>query len=249
MLEENTVLYFRRASLVSNTKAEADMMKMRILPDMVGLPDDELPYYSAMNPTTLFKGPSEEDAHGDINKSMKYWVVCTEDFKIGWVFGEANLEYDIEDKKINDPYNFRSLYSQLRKLKVDTTNFKYKELKVLQTNSKQVDMYNQIGSGVPTKSYDIMNVKTGDRWIFLQSGTAIAIQKDVIELRVGSPNSEPSFIKITPSKIEMVASMIDINPRTHLSLGKHGYQLCGALGKPDIGYTGTPLIPIMDISV
>ena len=249
MLEESTVLYFRRASLVSNSKIGSDLVQVRILPDMVGIPKEECPWYAPFNPSELFRGPSEEDADGNTDNSLQLWVVCTEDFKTGWVFGEANLEYHIQSKKVDAPYAYKSLYSHLRRLKMGKTDgFKYPELKILNTNSKHVDMYNAIGKkNDNTKSYDIMNVRTGERWMFMDSGVSFAMQRDGITLRVGSPNMDHSFIRITNSKIEIVSNQIVIWGKNNTSLGKHGYHVVGMLGAPT-AVDGSPLIPMLDMT-
>lgn len=246
MIEDNTSLIFRRASLVSNGRIGSDVMTMRILPDMIGLNQKDLPKYAPMNPGTLFKGPSEEDAHGDVDNSAKYWVLCTPDFKIGWVFCEANNEYSIESTKTRAPYMYKNIYTHLRRLHLTTSSFRYPELKILQTNSKHVDLYNKIGTKGKKKtaiSYDILNVRTGERWIFLESGTSLALMQDGIALRVGAPNKDHSFITMTPDKIQIISNNVEIWGRNKTSFGKHGYQICGMLGAPT-AVDGSPLLPI-----
>lgn len=251
-VNKKSQLFFRRAVIYDNLLIGSDMLKVRIIPDMVGYDSDDLPCYANFNPTTIIKGLSERDTKGDINKASQVWVICTDDYKVGWVFGEANQQYDIEDEKVQDPYPFNAFKTHILRQHLNTGSAKYSEIKVLFSNVRFVDTYNTAGisEGRPETAVtlDVVNVRTGERWIMLQSGTSVSIMQNAIEFRVGSPDQSSSFLKMTASSIEMVANNISLYGRTSTSLGKHGLQLVGGLGSPT-AVDGNPLIPILDISV
>ena len=252
MSNKDCELKFRRGAIYSNNKIGSDVLTIRILPDMVGWKKEDLPKYPMFNPTQLIKGVSEEDTK-DPTKATQVWVICTDDFKIGFVMAESMEEYDTSVKKILEPYNYKQLFTHVRRQNLNTNSFDYAELKVLFNNQSFVNLYNDKGisskGGVATATaMDVINVRTGERWYMMQSGTAISIFQNQIYLRVGSPNKKSSTISMTPNKIEIVANEISIYGRKKTALGKHGFKVCGILGAPT-AVDGSPIVGFTDVTM
>lgn len=242
-------LFFRRAVIYDNLSVKSDMLRVRPIPDMIGFAEEDLPMYSSFNPTTIIKGVSEKEA-GNISKATQIWIICTDDYRVGWIFSEANQQYAIETKQVDDPWAFNALKTHVMRQHMKTSGVKYNELKVLFSNARMVNQYDTAGiDGSPSTAVglDVVNVRTGERWMMLQSGTSISLTQNEICLRVGSPDSSPSFLKIKPSGIEMTSDNIAIWGRNATSLGKHGMQVAGMLGAPT-AIDGSPLVPLLDIT-
>lgn len=248
---ENSELHIRQAILYDNLAARQDMLTVRILPEMSGLSADLLPNYAYFNPSQVIKGVSEKQSR-DVNAATKLWVVCTSDFCTGWVVCEANNQYDTTDTESEDAWGFAKFKEHLLRCRLDTNSADYSELKVLFNNSKTVNLYNEAGikkndSRSTAISLDIINVRTGERFMLLQSGTMFALTQDQIYFRVGSPDDTNSFIRIQAGSIEMTSDNIILYGRQKTSLGKHGFQLCGMLGAAT-ALDGSPLVPLLDIT-
>lgn len=249
-VNEQTQLYIRRAVIYDNMPAKSDMLKVRVLPEMIGYSVEDLPNYAYFNPTEVIKGVSEKDCN-DINTATKVWVVCTSDYLTGWVMCEANDQYNIDDTGVNDAWGFSKFKEHLLRCHLNVDSAVYSDLKVLFSNVKAVSAYNEAGissSGKKTSvGLDVVNVRTGERFMMLQSGTTFAFTQDQIYLRVGSPDKRSSFIRIQAGSIELTADKIILWGRDKTSLGKHGFKLCGMLGAAT-GLDGSPLVPLLDIT-
>lgn len=243
-------LLFKRAVLYDNMTAKSDMLTVRILPDMVSYKEEDLPNYSCFNPTTVIKGVAEKDTR-NIDTATQLWVVCTEDFLVGWVLMEAQDQYDIRDTEINGAWGFNTFKTHLLRCHLNTDSAEYSELKVLFNNLKFVSAYKEAGisdSGRSTAvGLDVVNVRTGERFMMLQSGTTFAFTQDQIYLRVGSPDQDSSFIKMTAGSIEITSNNVILYGRKKTSLGKHGMQVVGMLGAPT-ALDGSPLVPLLDMT-
>lgn len=242
-------LLIKKAVLYDNLTAKTDMLKVRILPDMVGFAEDDLPNYGYFNPTQIIKGVAEKST-GNMDTATKLWIICTEDFLVGWIFCEANDQYNIEDTSVSDAWGFNKFKEHLLRCHLDTDSATYSDLKVLFNNIKAVSAYNEAGlsSGTtPSVGLDVVNVRTGERFMMLQSGTTFALTQSQIYLRAGSPDQHSSTIRIQPGSIEITADNLVLYGRNKTSLGKHGMQLCGMLGAPT-GLDGSPLVPLLDVT-
>ena len=226
-----TQLYFRRAVIYDNLTAKTDMLRVRVIPDMIGYKPDDLPYYPFFDSTQVIKGVSEKDS--DITKATQIWVICTNDNKVGWVLGFATSQYSSRTTKVSEPWPFSAFKSQVMRCHLDKNFAKYDELKVLFSNHSLVNSYDDAG--------------TGDRVMMLQSGTTFALTQNQIYMRVGSPDQDVSFIKITAGAIEITSNQVILYGRNKTSLGKHGMKVCGMLGAPT-AVDGSPIVPLMDIT-
>lgn len=254
-VEKNAQLQIRRGIIYSNMSAKSDMLKVRILPDMVSYAEEDLPNYACYNPTMMIKGVAEKDTR-DINIATQVWIICTSDFLVGWVLGEANQQYDVEESKVDDPWGFNVFKSHLLRTHLNTKSAEYSELKVLFSNARFVSTYTEAGIGEGSSpanavGLDIVNVRTGERYMMLQSGTTFALTQDTLYLRVGSPkdasNNPSSYIRMTAGSIEMVADNISIHGRNATSLGKHGMKVAGMLGA-STAVDGSVLVALQDIT-
>lgn len=243
-------LFIKQAVIYDNMNINSDMLKVRVLPEMIGYNEKDLPNYSCFNPQTVIKGVSEKDA-GSVDKATKIWVACTQDMLVGWVMMEANDQYAPEDTSAANPWGFGKFKEQLLRCHLNVNSAEYSELKVLFNNSKNVSLYQQagIGSSKPATAVglDVVNVRTGERFFMLQSGTTFALQQDSIYMRVGSPDADVSFFHMTPNNIELTANQVVLYGREKTSLGKHGFQVVGMLGAPT-AIDGSPLVPILDMT-
>lgn len=252
-IPNNTQLYFRRASLYSNSTLNKDKLKVRILPDMVGLDKKELPFYGMFNSTELIHGLAEEDTY-DYQKSTKLWVLCTSDYKSGFIFSEDNSDNDISSNKSSISWPFKSFYTHVSRMGLNTNSFNYKELKVIYTNTPYYNMFSV--SGVTEKKsiktagmIDVTNTRTGERWIMLSSGTCIAIMQDGLHFRVGSPSLDGrSTIDITPNEIYIKSKNIVLDAE-HTSLGRHGMNVAGFQGCIPVAVDGQSIVPLYDVTI
>lgn len=249
-VEQRSQLKIKRAILYDNMTAKSDMLKVRVLPDMVSYAEEDLPNYSCFNPTTVIKGVAEKDTR-NMSTATQLWVVCTDDFLVGWVLMEAQDQYNIEDSKVTGAWGFNTFKTHLLRCHLSTDSAVYSELKVLFNNIKLVSAYNEAGINNADRKtavgLDVVNVRTGERFMMLQSGTTFALTQDQIYLRVGSPDQAVSFIKMTAGSIEITSDNVILYGRKHTSLGKHGMQLAGMLGAPT-AVDGSPLTPLLDVT-
>lgn len=249
-VNQRSQLQIRRGIIYSNMSVKSDMLKIRILPEMVGYSENDLPNYACYNPTTMIKGIAEKDTKS-IDKATQVWVICTEDFLVGWVLGEANQQYSTEDSSIEDPWGFSAFKTHLLRTHLNVKSAKYDELKILFSNARFVDMYNDagLGSSKPATAIglDVVNIRTGERFMLLQSGTTFALTQDTLYMRVGSPDQSASFIRMTASSIEITSNNVILYGRTATSIGKHGMHVAGMLGSPS-SLDGSPLVPLIDIT-
>lgn len=251
-VDKNAQLQIRRGIIYSNMSIKSDMLKVRILPDMVNCTEDDLPNYACYNPTQMIRGVAEKDTK-DINKATQIWVICTSDFLVGWVLGEANQQYAIEDSKVEDPWGFNAFKNHLLRIHLNTNSAEYSELKVLFSNARFVRTYADADLYLDKKpanaiGLDVVNIRTGERFMMLQSGTTFALTQDTLYMRVGSPDKNSvSFIRMTAGAIELTSDNIILHGRKATSLGKHGMHVAGILGGPS-ALDGSPLVPLSDIT-
>ena len=245
---ECTNMKFFRASVVKHLSAGSDMIKVRILPDMLGAADEDLPTYAMFDGSSVIRGTSEEDTN-DPYLATQVWVIATSDYKLGYVFCLANEEYSIDTDEVNEPYGYYGLLKQVASLGLDTNSFDYKELSVLYSNNKLFTLYsksNDKKSVSPGVSLDVVNSRTGERAYFISSGTTLALMQGEILARVGAPKEYDSHIKITSNLIQIVSNNIEIYGREHTSLGKHGLKVVGITGAPS-AVDGSPIIGFDDL--
>ena len=251
MAPDTTELHFYRASIYSNATRHTDKLKVRILPDMVGEDEGKLPIFPMFNSCELIHGVAEDEVH-DYKKSTVVWGLATNDFHFGYVFCEAGPESQISAKKSVALWPYSTFFTHISRMNMNTNSFDYKELKVLYHNTPYYNMY-QWGNiknkrGLATAGcIDVTNVRTGERWIMLTSGTAIGICQDGLHFRVGSPSKDRATIDMTANKIYIKAQNIILDAQ-HTSLGRHGMNLAGFQGPIPVGVDGQALVPLYEIT-
>lgn len=252
-MDAGTTLVFKRATLYSNMTEGSGKLKVRILPDNLGNAPEDLPIYPMFNKSMVIHGAAEEDT-GDPNKSTLLWVLCTPDKLNGFIFQEANVDSDLYEEKEGTDWPYTECRNHIKRMNLNVHCFNYKELKVLYSTQPFFNQFTLANvtekNGVATAmSLDIINIRTGERWFILSSGTCISIQQGKIVCRVGSPNSMFSTITQTPKSITLKADDITLDAQ-HLCLGHHGYHLPGIQGfLPTSTTDGMSIIPIPDITV
>lgn len=250
-LPNNVELLFRKAVLYSNGKRNTDKLKVRILPDQIGYDAEDLPLLPMFNCTELIHGASEEDTK-DLNSATQLWVLVTDDLKNGFVFSEAQATSDVDASKMLTIWPFNAFHTHVSRMGMNTNSFMYDELKVIYTNSPYYTKYQSGGikskNGVKTAGcIDVTNVRTGERWWMLSSGTCIAMMLDGIHLRAGSPDKDHSTIDMTPTQVYIKAKNVVLDGE-HTSLGRHGMNACAMQGPVPVAVDGQAICPLYDVT-
>jgi len=249
----NTELVFKRASLYSNMEVGSDKLKVRILPDMVNDPPEDLPILSMFDKTQVIHGVAEEDT-GDPNLSTLLWVLVTNDNLGGFVFSEANVDSYIYDSMDQATWPYKIYRDHIQRMNLNINCFNYEELRVNCSNQTHFMQFCKAGIyekyGVKTSiTLDISNIRTGERWWMNSSGSCLYFGQRKIMTRVGSPDHQFSTITQQPNDITLKAKNITLDAE-HLCLGHHGMHLPGMQGLiPDTGVGGMSIVPLMDITV
>lgn len=257
-IPNNTELKLRIASLYKNGNNESCKLQVRVLPEMLGWKEEFLPWYPIFSASQDLHGNSESQC-GDQKKATKYWVVCTSDYKTGFVVTEASIESHTNVKQVTDPesWPFQTFYTHMSRCGVDVSRCNYNELKVLYRNTTLESYFDNsgqsgggaLGSAKTSMCLIITNVRTGDLWIMLGSGTTVAVNERKIYFRVGSPNAKNATIEMTASEIHMSADNIVLDPLKHLSLGKAGGNLCATYGLIPYAVDGIASVPLPNVTV
>lgn len=253
MLVDNGELVFKRAALYSNLTYGSDKLKVRVLPDQVGVPAEDLPIYPMFDKTEVIHGVAEEDTH-DTNLSTLLWVLVTPDNLNGFIFSEANVDSYIYEPNEQTPWPYKDFRKHIQLMNLNINCFNYAELRVLYSTQPyfykfhSADIKNKFGVGTGF-TLDIINIRTGERWWMNSSGSCIYFGQRKIESRVGSPGLEHSTIIQQPSDVTIKAKNITLDAE-HLCLGHHGMHLPGMQGLiPDNTKGGMAIVPLMDITV
>lgn len=254
---EHTVLHFHMAAIYSNGKQNKDKVKVRIIPDLLDVNPKDLPSFPMWNPTELIHGLSEEES-GDAGSAERVWVVCTDDYQFGFVLGVAGTSSGpfLEKNSLTWPYSLFKTHA--KRMGTNGNALLYKDLCVLYTNVHSMTRAYAAGkaeakmqyatSGTPAAFIlDVVNWKTGDRWIMHQSGTCIYFGQSSLVLRVGSPGKQHSTITQTCDTITIKAKNVVLDGE-HTSLGKHGMKACAMQGVIPIAKDGMSIVPLYDVT-
>lgn len=232
----NDVLQIYKARIVSPLEPGNDRLEVRIIPHMVGLPaGDPLPKYPPFFKGQVVTGKSEvkdEPANADY-----VWVAATPDFTVGFVIGLANI-YERPTQNYSNSYNYKDIVQGLMDMGLTQSYIDYKDLYVQYWHQNYIEM---------------VNSRSGDKYIIQSTGNVIAIEKNQIYLRVGvgkgasaEPPEEPnrySAIRITRDELSIVSPHIRLKGKT-ISIGEGGLYLA-AVGSPvPISVQGMTIHPI-----
>lgn len=232
-------LKLHRARLYSLGKNGDDRATVRIWPEMADYGEDKaslLPKYAPFKKGTAIVGKTEVE-DGTTNADF-CWVVCSEDFEIGYIVDLASYQGDQTSKKYSGSYAFNKAKSFTQKLRAMTNRIVYTNIRVLY--STQGDNGSMIM---------MTNFRTGDFYMILSSGTSVMINKERIMLRCGSGDGQAySYITLVPNEIEIKASNIILDAE-HMSLGKNGAYLAAFSGEIPIAVNGQAVFPLFNVGV
>lgn len=251
---ENCELVFRIATLYDNGNKNANKLRVRVLPDMQGWDEEDLPWYPIFNATQDFHGVAEKDSESE-SFCTQYWVACTKDYKTGYILAEANCQSGNTAEKAATHWGFDTFRTHMSRCGLDVSRVNYKELKVLYSNKRYFDCFDKAnmkggdGWGAAKTSTVLIctNVRTGDVWIFQGAGNVVCIGQKEFLLRYGSPDQMHSFIEMNSEKIYLKAKNIVLDAE-HTSLGKHGGKLLLTFGMVPFAVDGIACIPAPDIT-
>jgi hypothetical protein len=253
-------LVIRKAKIHKIMGPGDDRLQVQPMPEFMKIPSEEkdnLPIYPMFIKGTMITGNSVSDDKSPITSVTQssseeehevdcVWCLCTRDFSVGYVLGQANLfGSGIKDEVYEDSYSWEDVRTFLAQRQALPEDFDYKNLIV--TTFFATDQGGMI---------DCYNRKTGD-WVHLNTtGAIITVQQKQIYMRVGSPpnpvSSGPvgfSMIKMTGDKIHMKAPNIELEAND-LVLGHHALNLGALLTQgPVIGRNGVAVVPISNIHV
>lgn len=250
-IPDNTELNLRLATLYANGDRNTCKLKVRVLPEMLNWKEEDLPWYPVFSATSDLHGNAEKDmAEPNVNYATQYWVACTKDYKTGFVITEANTSSDSNSKKaLAGQWGFDAFYKHVSRCGLDTSRSNYKELRVLYSNRVQFGNFEAGKSSTPAKAKTstcliVTNVRTGDVWVSLGSGTLVHIGQGKIYLRCGSPSAKQSFIRMTPGDIYIKASNSVTVDAPNTSYQKHGGHGVMSFGLAPCAVDGIAFIPI-----
>lgn len=175
-LEYEDDLHIYRAKIVKKPDPGDDRLQVRIVPHMADIKETSLlPYYPPFFKGQVITGKSETVD----NKAAEYvWVAALPDFSMGFILGLANAyEAPGEEEKYSQSYNYKGVHEGLSKRSLIPEYLDYKNLYVQFWTDSYLEM---------------VDYRSGDKYIIQSNGNMITMQTNQIYLRVGSGNEEES---------------------------------------------------------
>ncbi len=228
--EYHDSLQIYRARIYQKFDPGDDRLQVRIVPHMADLTEkDLLPIYPPFFKGQIIAGKTEKV---DKSNADYVWVAALPDFTVGFVLGLANA-YEGNVPKYSQSLNYKALIEALSKRNIIPPYMDYRDMLVQYWNNSYVEM---------------VNVKTGDKFIAQSTGSIIALQTGQIYLRVGSGNdangSNAATIRMTRDEISISAPHIRI--RGTLSIGDRGVYLLTSASAVPMFVNGATLHPLTD---
>ncbi len=239
-----------RATIYDNCKKGDDRLQVRIIPHMLSVDKDELknlPKYPPLEKGKVIRGITEKEEKGGFLNASRVFVLCTDDFQIGFVLCLANRATPLNFEDFEGSYDQEAISSYLTERGIDSNKFKFEET-VIQYSTFDYES----GSGLVI----LNNFKTGDYIILSSSGTFLAVFQGKIVMRVGSPPDQTkggkenpfSEISITPNKIIVQTETFEVKAK-NVILGRTGHRVVGTTSViPGTGMNAFPLKPMMDLN-
>lgn len=229
-------LQIYRARVVSKPDPGDDRLQVRIIPHMIDLPEEEaLPTYPP-----FFKGQVvvTKTERRDKDEADYVWVAALPDFTLGFVLGPATSYETTNQTSFSQSYNYRGLIEGLIRRGVATNETSYKDLFVQYWNDTYLEMN---------------NIRTGDKYLILSSGTMIAMTNSQIYMRVGaedtsSGGSSFSAIRMTKDEINFVTNHFRVKAN-NVTLGNKGLYVTGLSSVIPLTVKGATLHPQTNIKV
>lgn len=206
------MLYLTKARVVSCNEPGKDSLQVRILPNQISVEDNSLlPWYAPLIKGQVIKCKSEIIDGKENAESV--WVVTNDEFNTGYVLDVCNEQASTIDGDMVGSIDYKSLFSHVSRLGLNTDKFKYEDLKVIFSS------FTEDGGVI-----ELYNFRTGDLFIINSSGAALALNQEMAVLRVGSPEGKRSIISLTPGEINIKANHIHLDGQT-VTIGHHGMKV------------------------
>lgn len=226
------VLHIFRARIVSKPDTGDDRLEVRVMPHMAGLPDtDPLPKYPPFFKGQVIVGRTEKD---DKKLADYVWVACLPDFTVGFVLGLAN-SFEGAPSKYTNSYNYKDFVQGLSRRGLIPSYLNYKDLYVQYWNDNYIEM---------------VNIKSGDKYIVQSTGNMIVMEKSQIYLRVGNGDAAQdgeknkfSAIRITRDELSILSPHIRLRGKK-ISLGDGNLYVAAIASSIPISVMGATIHPI-----
>jgi hypothetical protein len=234
-------LQIYKARIVSKPEPGDDRLQVRIIPHMVDIPEkDLLPTWPPFFRGQVIVGKTEAI---DQKNADYVWCAALPDFSVGFILGLANT-YEGQDKYAHS-YNYKDLVQSLMKRGVVSSTMNYKDLYVQYWTDDYLEM---------------VNFRTGDKFIIQSNGNMIVMEQNQIYLRVGSGDSSetadnpnaavPPFSAIRMSRKEISIATPHLRVRaSQITLGDKGLNVLGSASPIPIHAEGATIHPQTSIKV
>ena len=167
-----------------------DRLQVKITPQMDNINDGECPLFPHFFKDQSLTGTSNE----------LVWVVCNDDFSLGYVLGLANYNTYSEDKETFTQYSIPStlkdnISTSLEGLKADT--FDYSNLKVTYWNENAIHFVEKTTGGM------VIAFNTGTFYIFRPN-------EFIINIKGSSSATARNAIKIDSNGVSILGDKINL---------------------------------------
>lgn len=193
------------AEVVGTSSGGNTRLQVRIIPDMEGIPEEKCPTWPS-----FFKGKSYW-----LNAKSKVWVICNNEFTLGFILGEANEttlnvgENSFETDSISKDF--------LEEINKDDKSF-------FKSTKQDIDLHNSIVTYWDEDCAHFTSKSDGSVTICYRNGTIFRTSKKSIYMSVGN-----SVISIDGSGITLKASKIALSsPDVLLGTNNQGYVMVAA---------------------
>jgi hypothetical protein len=228
--EYHDSLQLYRARIYQRFDPGDDRLQVRIVPHMADIAEkDLLPIYPPFFKGQIITGRTEKK---DKDTADYVWVAAVPDFTVGFILGPANT-YEGNVPKYSQSLNYKALTEALSKRNIIPPYMDYRDMYVQYWNESYVEM---------------VNIKTGDKFIAQSSGNVITLQTGQIYMRVGSgqDGGENKFSSIRMTRDEISISAPHVKIRGTLSIGDRGLYLLTSASFVPLFVNGATLHPLTD---
>jgi hypothetical protein len=238
------------AILYENLGPNDDRLRVRPIPELLDVPDEELDYlpaYPMFFKEQVITGFSEKD-HGK-DAADVVWICHSKDFDQGWIMGKANNYGANTSQKYPNSYNYSEVRKYLQGRHALPDDFDYDHI-VIRLKSGNDDSSVDSNTGGVIELYNFL---TGDYVILNTSGSVLCVMQHQIYIRVGTPSSSGgggssfSAITVKGSEINLKSPLIFLDGKS-VVLGAHGLSVVGTPGSSPVWAEGVPLIPMKNIT-
>jgi len=239
MEEENTLRLYR-ARIVSKPDVNDDRLQVRVIPHMLRIEETELlpkwpPFYKGQ--VIVGRSEQEVEAAGDPRIKPEYvWVAALPDFTLGFVLGLANSFFT--EEVFPDSYNYTDIIAGLKLSGAVSQDIDYKNVMVQFWNEDYIEM---------------VNTKTGEKYIVNSSGTMVTITRNQVYVQVGARNSTNeqdknkwSGLRVTRGEIGITTDHLRIRAN-RITLGDSNLNLLATSATSAVTTAGIDLQPLTKV--